>query len=594
MVGKLIQVYKDLKIRNKIIIIYLPLIILPLMLVVYTSNYIFTSSIIDKTKKNINEESKLIITRIEGVYSNAETCANVLSRNIGRIYDDLNVNSKDPIAYVLPRNKISSEINYALVSYKDIESSAFVDLNSNVISSYQNQLGTEDNIMETELIKKLYETKTPDNIWFPMQVRDYLVTSNEKPVLTIGKRVISANSGDLLGFLILNIKENTISSVFPDYGQTGGTAYYITDKSSRIISSSNKQDLLKPIKNPELQQQILLNKMSTIEAQVDDNLNLVTMSQIKELDGILVSQTAVKELTSDINTNSLLIFLIGILCVLLAFFITFFLSRFIANPIIKLTNTANEVKKGNMNISNKIVSNDEVGILASVFNDMIKKISGLLEKTENDQKKKREYELALVQSQIKPHFLYNTIETINMFIRLDMKENALKTTESLANFYRISLSKGNDIISIREEAFLIESYLSIQKFRYVDYMDYDIKFQEEILNYNIPKLTLQPLVENAIYHGLKQRKDKGYLSITGYNKENFVIFEIFDNGVGMSNEKMKEILEPSDKHQARTNFGISSVNARLKLLFGDEYGLELESEINAYTKVTVKIAVKEG
>ena len=168
-----------------------------------------------------------------------------------------------------------------------------------------------------------------------------------------------------------------------------------------------------------------------------------------------------------------------------------------------------------------------------------------------------------------------------------MKDNAMMTAKILAGFYRISLSKGKDIITIKYEIQLTENYLSIQKLRYVEYLDFTVEVDEEIYPYQIPRLTLQPLVENSIYHGLKQKEDKGLLTIKGYLAEKTVTIEVTDDGIGISDELIDRILSQPESHHKNSDFGLYSVNSRIKLLYGDQYGIRIESRMNEYTRVTV-------
>lgn len=212
--------------------------------------------------------------------------------------------------------------------------------------------------------------------------------------------------------------------------------------------------------------------------------------------------------------------------------------------------------------------------------------NNLLDQVFEEQKTKHEIEFKLLQSQIKPHFLYNTMETIISFIKLDMKENAMLTARNLASFYRISLSHGQDIISVREEIQLISSYLTIQKLRYVE-MDYVLDISPDILPFQIPKLTLQPLVENAIYHGLKPKREQGCLTIHGYLDGGRMKIEVIDNGAGMDPEVARHLLHQPDAKSSGESFGIGSVHMRLQLVYGADAGLSIESAPHAGTKVTV-------
>lgn len=169
-----------------------------------------------------------------------------------------------------------------------------------------------------------------------------------------------------------------------------------------------------------------------------------------------------------------------------------------------------------------------------------------------------------------------------------MRTEAIAAAKYFADFYKISLSKGNDMISIKEEMQLTESYLEIQQLRYVEYMEYTMVIDDEILKCSIPKLTLQPIVENAIYHGLKRKSEKGLLRITGSRCGDDVIIVISDNGVGMEETQIKKILE-SERSQESVSFGAKSVHSRIRMLYGDRYGLKVESVLGSYTEVMIRL-----
>jgi two-component system sensor histidine kinase YesM len=209
------------------------------------------------------------------------------------------------------------------------------------------------------------------------------------------------------------------------------------------------------------------------------------------------------ELTAENQKITLLILAIGVICFIFAVFGAGGLSKLISNPIIHLSNSMKRFSEGNLNVVLEVNSKDEMGLLASGFNTMNRTSSSLLNNIKLEQKKKREYELALIQAQIKPHFLYNTLDVIYALSELGRVKDVQKTTKALADFYRVTLSKGRDIITIEEEMRNVRDYLSIQQIRYSDVFNYTMEVENAVLPHSILKLTLQPLVENAIYHGLK-------------------------------------------------------------------------------------------
>lgn len=208
------------------------------------------------------------------------------------------------------------------------------------------------------------------------------------------------------------------------------------------------------------------------------------------------------------------------------------------------------------------------------------------------QKEKRKYELALIQAQIKPHFLYNTLDLIYIFCQMKNTQGAAKVTKAMADYYRTSLSSGREIINIGEEVKNISSYLLIQKERYSNKIDFQIEVDPSIYHYAIPKMTLQPLVENAIYHGLKTRKEKGNIYVKGWSENELIHLLIEDDGVGMSEEKIKEVMENEDDMK-KGHFGLSSVHRRIQIYYGAEYGIRIESKEQVGTKILIRLPQKE-
>ena len=208
-----------------------------------------------------------------------------------------------------------------------------------------------------------------------------------------------------------------------------------------------------------------------------------------------------------------------------------------------------------------------------------------METIKRNYKIKQRIQFQLIQEQVKPHFLYNMLETINSMIRCDLKDESIEVVSNLASFYRISLNNGANIVSVAQEIELISHYLQLQRTRYIEFMDYTLAFSPNISEYAIPKLTLQPLVENAIYHGLKEKGSPGMLCVSGFMEEGMLIFEIFDTGKGISSERVQEIEATVTKQDMDIDsyFGLASVLKRLNIFCGNEAQLHIDSVENEYT-----------
>lgn len=204
-------------------------------------------------------------------------------------------------------------------------------------------------------------------------------------------------------------------------------------------------------------------------------------------------------------------------------------------------------------------------------------------------------ETKLLQEQINPHFLYNTLDTIVWLAEDNRNEEAVAMVTSLSDFFRTTLCQGRDYITVREEEAHIISYLKIQQFRYQDIMDYEIQIEEEMKKFVIPKLLLQPLVENALYHGVKKKRGKSLIRVKGFQKDEKLIFQVIDNGKGMSAEELNTLRENVQKgpdERKNKGFGLANVNQRIRHYYGETYGLYIESTENEGTEATIIIAAK--
>ncbi|MDO4273987.1 MAG: sensor histidine kinase [Eubacteriales bacterium] len=270
------------------------------------------------------------------------------------------------------------------------------------------------------------------------------------------------------------------------------------------------------------------------------------------------------------------------------------ITRSVTNPINALCEATKQMGKGDFTSEQLIESDDEIQILVKRFDEMRDKIGTLVDDVKIEQMKLKDTELKLLQEQINPHFLYNTLDTIVWLAEDGQTKAVVQMTTSLSEFFRTVLSGGRDYITIREEESHIHSYLSIQQFRYEDILDYEIDIDDNLYEYNILKLTLQPLVENALYHGIKNKRGKGKILITGYEDGTDIVFEVYDNGIGMTEEELvslrKKVKEKSSF--GRKGFGLINVEERIRMNYGYRYGLEFESEKGKGTKVTVRIPKK--
>ncbi len=571
-----------------------------LSVLAFLSIKISNQAIVDKATKNAERELTLINKSLLNLTQNVEDYVRILSTD-NRMqfqlerFQNMEMDSLDDLEVT---KILSTAISGVTQPITRIDSAS-------IMSSKQVlfDIGFVDNdsiypVLNSRTVDMITKNKTPT--WLGLIKIKYKYRREYENVFAVSKTIIGLDTGHILGTAVLYIKEKDVANIYLDNIVNKEDKFYIIDDQNTIISTQDKGEIYNKFDEEKYLGGYDISEMSqnkSIISNVDGIQALVTVQNFEKLNWKLISIIPLDEITYENKVITKLILGIGAICLIIAFIISFFISFTITRPVFKLAAIMKEIKAGNMELRAKFKSQDEIAMLAEGFNSLMDRINNLLNQVYQQQKFKRESEFKLLQAQIKPHFLYNTIETIISFIKLGLHDNAISTAKYLAGFYRVSLSKGNDIISLNDEMRLIDNYLSIQKLRYVEYIDYKLDFDEEILKYQIPKLTLQPLVENSIYHGLKEKEEKGLITIKGYFEDNIIKIDITDDGVGMSEELIHRVLSRPSKEQNKTDFGVYSVDARIKLLYGEDYGIKIESSVGKYTKVTVRmpaISVQEG
>lgn len=297
------------------------------------------------------------------------------------------------------------------------------------------------------------------------------------------------------------------------------------------------------------------------------------------------------------QTNSIINYVIfmGLVLVFIAIFLAIIISRSIGKPLEALKYNMLEVSRGNLNSYYKLGNNDdEISVLGTVFNEMVVKIDSLIQEVLHVQSQKRDAELRALQSQINPHFLYNTLDTLQWKAIEYKAFEVADMVNALSRFFRISLSSGKEFITISDEIDHVKNYLEIQKMRYRDKINYNINVDPSVGEIFVPKILLQPLVENSIYHGLKPRKHLGTILIEIFSKEGYIYIEVIDNGLGIDDGQLQLIRKNLAKSIESKHYGLYNINERLKLTFGDKYNVTIESDLGIGTKVLLKIPIMDG
>lgn len=370
-----------------------------------------------------------------------------------------------------------------------------------------------------------------------------------------------------------------------------------TEKESRLAISS-VLDLCKNLEE-KIHQIEATKSYDDRQEQLENNVYVLT-SLIQEFMYTYLYHEAVylnflqKEIFAQIVTEMVLISLlvVGLILILTRYISR--LSRSITVPIVDLCTRVGEISAGDLSVRTPVASGEyEIRILSEGMEQMVERLNGQIEENMEKQATLRRTELALLQAQINPHFLYNTMDTIIWLIEAEKAQDAMDMVSNLSKFFRHSLSQGKDIITLQEEERHVCSYLQIQQVRYKDILQYTVNIDPALHGVPIPKLTLQPLVENALYHGIKMKRGMGHIYVTGRADGDDVLLQVTDDGVGMPPERLAE-LQQAIAGEERIGFGFATVHERIRLFFGAKYGLTLSSQKGVGTTVTILIPKKKN
>ncbi len=340
------------------------------------------------------------------------------------------------------------------------------------------------------------------------------------------------------------------------------------------------------------------NSYDERQIQLENNIYVITSLIEEYMDEYLYCEAAhLNQIKNETNIRLIVELVVIIVTVgVLVFHLiryTVKLGRSIAEPVERLNDRMLEIGNGDLAVKDPVESLVlEVQTLGVGVEQMVERMDNLMRESTEKQEKLRSAELALLQAQINPHFLYNTLDTIIWLIEAEKSEAAEKMVSDLSDFFRHTLSNGKDIVSLEDERKQVTSYLQIQQVRYKDILTYSIDIEDEVLGKMLPKLTLQPLVENALYHGIKEKRGGGSIKVKGAKFGDEIIIKVTDDGAGITPERLVELRNAMNGEE-RVGFGLVTVHERLKLFFGTAAGLEVESVIGEGTTITVHIPDKE-
>lgn len=532
---------------------------------------------------------------------------NIISENNKSMLDQVNLNLDN---YLHNMMKISDTTYYDVIKKKDLatdsmdkELDLLYEANRDSLTSICVFSKDGEVVAESpfEKLKSSVDPRASDWFYKAVSIKEnlhfstphvqniFINTDNKyRWVVSLSRAVeLTNNKKTTSGVLLVDMNFSGIEQICKN-ANIGKSGYvYLIDRDGEIIYHPRQQLIYSD----------LIQENNKIAANYDDGNHIETFQGEERLATVktvgytgwkIVGITPMKDITSDysqISTFAVFIISFGIFILV---FLNMFVSSRIANPIRALEKSVKKLENGMKDVDISISGSYEIKHLGKAIKSMVNQMHTLMDNIISEQESKRKSELNALQAQINPHFLYNTLDSIIWMIENENYDGAIIMVTALARLFRISLSKGKNIITVRDEIEHARNYLTIQNIRYKNKFTYNIEADEKTFNYASMKLIIQPLIENAIYHGMEFMSGDGEILVKAYVKENELFIDVIDNGLGMPQEVADNLLIGKNKSEKKSSgIGLKNVNERIQLYFGKDYGLEVYSEPDEGTTIRI-------
>jgi len=433
-----------------------------------------------------------------------------------------------------------------------------------------------------------------DNLHFTTPHVQYIFDNSEQQyrwVITLTRAVeITQGTSTEQGILLIDIRYSSLRQMLEDTTLSNQGYLYMIGSDGELIYHP-KMQLIETGHMKENISAAMEYRDGSYKEEYEGENRAVSVKSVGYTGWKLLSVTPEKGLSLSNLKMRLFVAFVAASFLLALVLINAFISSRITNPIQELEKSVNAIEAGELDTEVYTGGSYEIRHLGRSIGDMAKRIKTLMQDIVVEHEAKRKSEFDTLQSQINPHFLYNTLDIIVWMIENEQKQEAVKVVTALARFFRISLSKGKSIISVRDELEHIRSYLTIQQMRFKNKFTYVIDAGEDVMDLACLKLMLQPLVENAIYHGMEFMDGDGEICVKVRKEEENLFFEIRDNGLGMAREQVENLLgeKPHASSRRGSGIGVKNVNERIRLYFGEAYGLAIASEPDVGTAIRIHL-----
>lgn len=574
--------FSNLKLRIKLFISFIIIIFISTVLVNYFTYKIYETDMINKSALL---SQNLVRQLADNISYKAKDFDNNVILKIGMV--DIFASGE------YPNNLLFIKRSQSIGEFARILSGAGVDVNSIYINNNSNQ---EFNYNKNDLNNSEYKNTNIykyikdnyANIKNKWGAPTWISFNNESGVIYTVRSVIDTKTMKFKGVIGIGIDDKYFKGLYSDLEQAnGGSIVVYNNDSNVIVTNKNMIGISENFKN-------FVPQNEEIKKEYKKDKYLITGSISSDNKWKILYLTATKDVLKDASKIKLRIVIFCLISVLCALVIAIVISDSITSNIRLLLKKIRSLGQGNFSVKIEPNYNDEIGELFHEFNKMSDKLNDLIKRNAFEQAEKQNAEYNALQAQINPHFLYNTLECINSFAKINGQEEIVTIIQSLSYLLRMSISGKKPVVKFCDEIDYVKNYLLIQKIILGDRINVEYDIDDLVLDCMVPKLILQPIIENAIMHGIEDMSGGGQIIISAHQDENLLI-NISDNGKGMDVDTINKMLTENDEEEEsrekHTHIGIKSVNKRIKILYGNKYGIKVSSELGIGTVVEIIIPV---
>lgn len=582
-------------IAERIVIVIAALIIVTTVCFVSSVFVILQKQLVDSTSASAKKDLDMVLEKMDMFFQSVENDA--VSVLVGESCQTLLENSsqflqgdivKQHQKYVLIQHVINSYIgqksSYSAIVFYDLKGNYYA--NEDLVEEEESLLGQLKRVeafIDSDKKSDLIELhKSP---WKQSKAKDYA------DCISYVKKVYSMEKGRLIGVVEIEIPNRELSRLYETVMGDGIRMYF--ERDNHIILAGDEELLYQPLDGKRWYNSADMQQTDGDGfVMAEDKGAWYFLKKYEKQNWTAVSEVSKSIYFTNVTVYAVTMVLIGSVVFLGSLILIKFLVKSITRPLSQITQTIVEIGKGDYHKRVLVKDGGELGTLAFEFNRMVDKTEILLLEIVEKEEDKRESELSLIQMQMTPHFFYNILESICGLIVMDEKKLAIHTIQLLSGFYRGVLNKGKEIITVMQELDIARNYLEIMKVCYPGKFKYEITCQPGLENYFICKLTLQPILENAIHHGFQEIESGGLLSIRVFTDERGMVIEVEDNGMGIDDKTRNSILAGESRGFKMESFGLRNTDERIKLYFGGRYGLEI-LPLDKGTKIRILLPTRD-